>query len=180
MKRIKTSLVCLLAALGFSAGALASEGGRPWDKFPVERVTDMAALQNGAKLFVNYCLNYQPETWLARDGTVDVRSAALMRRDVSFMMAAPVWGGLERSLARDEGVVVTQMGDHCNLSPQRFVIPAKRSAEPEPMPVAVELGCPVQNFLPLPSAAAGVSHSLHLLCTPPSEAWFPDRLRRPG
>ena len=57
MKRIKTSLVCLLAALGFSVGALASEGGRPWDKFPSERVTDMAALQNGAKLFVNYCLN---------------------------------------------------------------------------------------------------------------------------
>jgi ubiquinol-cytochrome c reductase cytochrome c1 subunit len=28
-----------------------------WDKFPKERLTDMAALQNGAKLFVNYCLN---------------------------------------------------------------------------------------------------------------------------
>src|SRR5690606_34226346 len=27
------------------------------DKFPTERVTDLAALQNGAKLFVNYCLN---------------------------------------------------------------------------------------------------------------------------
>ncbi|PXW96667.1 ubiquinol-cytochrome c reductase cytochrome c1 subunit [Sphaerotilus hippei] len=28
-----------------------------WDKFPVEKVKDTAALQNGAKLFVNYCLN---------------------------------------------------------------------------------------------------------------------------
>jgi ubiquinol-cytochrome c reductase cytochrome c1 subunit len=28
-----------------------------WDKFPKERTTDMAALQNGAKLFANYCLN---------------------------------------------------------------------------------------------------------------------------
>ena len=29
----------------------------PWDKFPTEKLTDLAALQNGAKLFVNYCLN---------------------------------------------------------------------------------------------------------------------------
>jgi ubiquinol-cytochrome c reductase cytochrome c1 subunit len=29
----------------------------PWDKFPAERIKDMGALQNGAKLFVNYCLN---------------------------------------------------------------------------------------------------------------------------
>ena len=37
--------------------ALAAGGGIAWDKFPDKRVTDMAALQNGAKLFVNYCLN---------------------------------------------------------------------------------------------------------------------------
>ncbi len=36
--------------------ALASEGGHPLDKAP-DRSTNMAALQNGAKLFVNYCLN---------------------------------------------------------------------------------------------------------------------------
>lgn len=35
---------------------LASEGGFPLDRAP-NRSTDMAALQNGAKLFVNYCLN---------------------------------------------------------------------------------------------------------------------------
>jgi ubiquinol-cytochrome c reductase cytochrome c1 subunit len=39
------------------SGAQAASGGYPWDKFPKERVTDMAALQHGAKLFVNYCLN---------------------------------------------------------------------------------------------------------------------------
>lgn len=29
----------------------------PWDKFPTQRVTDLTALQRGAQLFVNYCLN---------------------------------------------------------------------------------------------------------------------------
>ncbi|HSW04260.1 cytochrome c1 [Aquabacterium sp.] len=54
MKRL---LACLLAALTLAGSAWASEGGPAWDKFPKERVTDVAALQNGAKLFVNYCLN---------------------------------------------------------------------------------------------------------------------------
>jgi ubiquinol-cytochrome c reductase cytochrome c1 subunit len=52
MKRI---LLSLLAAVSFTA--VASEGGAQLDRFPKERVTDVAALQNGAKLFVNYCLN---------------------------------------------------------------------------------------------------------------------------
>ncbi|HEY4082925.1 MAG TPA: cytochrome c1 [Burkholderiaceae bacterium] len=44
--------------LGLSAfAAHASEGGIPWDTFPKDKMEDMAALQNGAKLFVNYCLN---------------------------------------------------------------------------------------------------------------------------
>jgi len=36
--------------------ALASEGGYPLDRAP-NHTQDLAALQNGAKLFVNYCLN---------------------------------------------------------------------------------------------------------------------------
>ncbi|GCL62350.1 cytochrome c1 [Pseudaquabacterium pictum] len=55
MKRLIASL---LAALAFCSPVLAAGGDTPpWDKFPKERVTDMAALQNGAKLFVNHCLN---------------------------------------------------------------------------------------------------------------------------
>jgi ubiquinol-cytochrome c reductase cytochrome c1 subunit len=46
----------MLAALAFAPTlVMASGGGIPLDRAP-ER-TDMAALQNGAKLFVNYCLN---------------------------------------------------------------------------------------------------------------------------
>ena len=47
----------LLAILALApALALANVGGHPLDKAP-DRSTNMAALQNGAKLFVNYCLN---------------------------------------------------------------------------------------------------------------------------
>ena len=55
---MKKILLTLLAALSLGAGpALAASDGIPWDTFPAARVTDQAALQNGAKLFVNYCLN---------------------------------------------------------------------------------------------------------------------------
>jgi ubiquinol-cytochrome c reductase cytochrome c1 subunit len=54
MKRL---LISLFAALAFASAAQASEGGYPLDKFPLEKMQDVAALQSGAKLFVNYCLN---------------------------------------------------------------------------------------------------------------------------
>ncbi|MDP2368943.1 cytochrome c1 [Rhodoferax sp.] len=52
----KKVMLALVVALGLTVGAHASEGGIPWDKAP-NRTNDMGALQNGAKLFVNYCLN---------------------------------------------------------------------------------------------------------------------------
>ena len=52
----KKLLLGLICALAVSAGAFASSEGLPWDKAP-NRTQDNAALQNGAKLFVNYCLN---------------------------------------------------------------------------------------------------------------------------
>lgn len=52
---MKKLIACLLATLSIAAHA--AGGGVPLDRFPTERLTDMAALQNGAKLFVNYCLN---------------------------------------------------------------------------------------------------------------------------
>lgn len=58
MKKLLLSLFTALAfATGLSGPAHAAGGGIAWDKFPKERVTDLAALQHGAKLFANYCLN---------------------------------------------------------------------------------------------------------------------------
>jgi ubiquinol-cytochrome c reductase cytochrome c1 subunit len=57
MKKILASLLAaLLATSALMSGAHANTA-LVLDKFPKERVTDLAALQNGAKLFVNYCLN---------------------------------------------------------------------------------------------------------------------------
>jgi ubiquinol-cytochrome c reductase cytochrome c1 subunit len=49
----------LFAALLFAlAGAVHAAGGSvAWDRFDTNKLADRAALQNGAKLFVNYCLN---------------------------------------------------------------------------------------------------------------------------
>ncbi len=53
MKRIITALSLVVALVG---GAHAAGASFPLDKAP-SRTNDMAALQNGAKLFVNYCLS---------------------------------------------------------------------------------------------------------------------------
>jgi ubiquinol-cytochrome c reductase cytochrome c1 subunit len=63
---MKTLLVRLLLVLGFalplSAGA--SEGGYPWDLFPASKMTDVPALQNGARIFTNYCLGCHSATYM--------------------------------------------------------------------------------------------------------------------
>jgi ubiquinol-cytochrome c reductase cytochrome c1 subunit len=54
---MKKLILTLMLALGCAAGAQASGGEEvAWDKAP-SRTNDLPALQNGAKLFVNYCLN---------------------------------------------------------------------------------------------------------------------------
>ena len=49
---MKKLLLRLLVVLGFVlplAPAAANEGGYPWDTFPRTKITDLAALQNGAQ-----------------------------------------------------------------------------------------------------------------------------------
>lgn len=55
--RMKKLLITLVAAFGLMGPAWAAGDGVAWDTFPTEKLTDNAALQNGAKLFVNHCLN---------------------------------------------------------------------------------------------------------------------------
>ena len=73
---MKKTILNLLAALAFFAGiptaALANEGGPAWDKFPNDRITDMAALQHGAKLFVNYCLNCHSAAYMRYNRLRDI------------------------------------------------------------------------------------------------------------
>ena len=62
---IKKLIAGWMAALCLIGGAYANEGGMQWDKFPTERMTDLSSLQNGAKLFVNYCLNCHSASYLS-------------------------------------------------------------------------------------------------------------------
>ncbi|QNP50447.1 cytochrome c1 [Diaphorobacter aerolatus] len=53
---MKKVILTLVATLAIATGAQAAEGGIAWDKAP-GNTSDTASLQNGAKIFVNYCLN---------------------------------------------------------------------------------------------------------------------------
>ena len=73
MKRTLARLLALISLVAsFSTGALAAGGGHPLDTFPKDRVTDMAALQNGAKLFVNHCLNCHSAAYLRYNRLRDI------------------------------------------------------------------------------------------------------------
>lgn len=69
---MKKFFASMLAALALSGAAWGSEGGPAWDRFPKDRVTDMAALQNGAKLFVNYCLNCHAAAYMRYNRLRDI------------------------------------------------------------------------------------------------------------
>jgi len=69
---MKKFFLTLIAALGLVAGAHASsEGGMAWDKAP-GNTTDLGSLQNGAKLFVNYCLNCHSAAFMRYNRLQDI------------------------------------------------------------------------------------------------------------
>jgi ubiquinol-cytochrome c reductase cytochrome c1 subunit len=72
IKKILLALVTVVALAGPVHDAAAAGDGIAWDKFPTERVTDMAALQNGAKLFVNYCLNCHAASYMRYNRMRDI------------------------------------------------------------------------------------------------------------
>jgi ubiquinol-cytochrome c reductase cytochrome c1 subunit len=53
---MKKMMLSLALVLGIASGVQAATGGIAWDKAP-SKTNDLASLQNGAKFFVNYCLN---------------------------------------------------------------------------------------------------------------------------
>lgn len=69
---IKKLILAIVASLSLAQGAVAAGDGAPWDKFPAERVTDLSALQNGAKLFVNYCLNCHSASYMRYNRLRDI------------------------------------------------------------------------------------------------------------
>ncbi len=68
---MKKLILTLIATLGIVSGAVAAEGGIAWDKAP-KKTTDLAAVQNGAKLFVNYCLNCHSAAFMRYNRLQDI------------------------------------------------------------------------------------------------------------
>ncbi len=58
-------------ALGLTGAVQAAAVGAAWDKAP-DRITDMASLQNGAKVFVNYCLNCHSAAFMRYTRLTDI------------------------------------------------------------------------------------------------------------
>ena len=69
---MKKLILSLLACLSFTGAVQANSEGPAWDTFPKERLTDMAALQNGARLFVNYCLNCHAAAYMRYNRLHDI------------------------------------------------------------------------------------------------------------
>jgi len=70
---MKKLILSLLLACGLIAGNALASGGNSiaWDKAPV-KTTDLAALQNGAKMFVNYCLNCHSAAYMRYNRLTDI------------------------------------------------------------------------------------------------------------
>ena len=70
---MKKIILSLLLACGLIAGNALASGGNSiaWDKAPV-KTTDLAALQNGAKMFVNYCLNCHSAAYMRYNRLTDI------------------------------------------------------------------------------------------------------------
>ncbi|MDH5540603.1 MAG: cytochrome c1 [Rhizobacter sp.] len=82
---MKKLIISLLASLGFLSGASAAGGGAVWDKFPVEKVSDLAALQSGAQVFVNYCLNCHAASYMRYNRLRDIGlSEDLIKKNLMF------------------------------------------------------------------------------------------------
>ena len=71
MNNFKKFALGLLMALGMAAGVQAAGGGIAWDKAP-NRTNDLGALQHGAKLFANYCLNCHSAAYMRINRLTDI------------------------------------------------------------------------------------------------------------
>ena len=82
---MKKILLSLLLSLGFATGASAAGGGVAWDRFPTTKMNDMGALQSGAQLFVNYCLNCHAASFMRYNRLTDIGlSEDLIKKNLMF------------------------------------------------------------------------------------------------
>lgn len=68
---MKKIILSLALALGVVSGVQAAGDGIAWDKAP-NKTNDLAALQNGAKIFVNHCLNCHSAAFMRYNRLQDI------------------------------------------------------------------------------------------------------------
>ncbi len=70
-KQIIAGLLCTAGLLGATASLAAGGGAVKWDKAPVD-VSNLPSLQNGVKLFANYCLNCHSAAFMRYNRLQDI------------------------------------------------------------------------------------------------------------
>jgi len=104
MKIIKHTLAAaalLVAAVSTSASA--SEAGIALDRAPVDRFTDVQALQRGAKMFVNYCLNCHGAQSMRYNRLKDIGLTDQQIKDNLLFTADKVGELMTTSLTKKDG-----------------------------------------------------------------------------
>ena len=87
---MKKLILTVMLAFGLVAGAQAAGGeGLAWDKAP-SRTNDLPALQNGAKLFVNYCLNCHSAAFMRFNRLQDIGISEQQIKDNLLTVSAKV------------------------------------------------------------------------------------------
>lgn len=95
---MKQLILSLLAALTLAGPAGAASEGPPWDKFQAGRVTDLAALQNGAKFFANYCLNCHAAAFMRYNRLRDIGLTEEQIKDNLIFTGAKVGETMKTSM----------------------------------------------------------------------------------
>lgn len=101
MKLLKKLLVTLAFV---PALAFANEGGFPLDRAP-DRSNDLVALQNGAKLFVNYCLNCHSATSMRYNRLSDIGLTNLQIKENLLFTGEKVGELMKTSLSAKDAKV---------------------------------------------------------------------------
>ena len=77
----------------------AAGGGVALDHFPTEKLTDQAALQNGAKVFVNYCLGCHSASLMRYNRLVDIGLTEAQIRDNLMFTATKIGDPMRIAMA---------------------------------------------------------------------------------
>ena len=89
----------VLAALAFTGSACAQEHPA-LDRFPAERITEIPALQNGARLFANYCLSCHSASYMRYNRMRDIGlSEEEIEKNLLFVPGAKVGDLMKVSMA---------------------------------------------------------------------------------